>query len=87
MLSGGRPAANGRAYQPSISLQQAVVASVLPQPDQAVKADALRPFPGVEADVVAGRAVEVGLVEADRRARRPVMPRDQQVERRRSVSR
>ena len=45
-------------------LAQIVAAGEQPEPDQAVEADALRPFPAVEADVVAGGAVEIGLMEA-----------------------
>jgi hypothetical protein len=41
--------------------QQRRIASLRPQFHQAIETDALRPFPAVEADIVARRAVEVGL--------------------------
>lgn len=45
-------------------LQEFRIAVVPPEGDQAIEPDPLRPLPGVEADVVAGGAIEIGLVEA-----------------------
>ncbi|MNI65363.1 hypothetical protein D3C73_1208700 [compost metagenome] len=43
---------------------EVVAAGELPHPDQAIKPDALRPFPAVEGNVIAGRTVEIGFVKA-----------------------
>ncbi len=63
MFIGGRPALEMALVPGFDCLQELRVAIVPPEADEAVEADTLRPFPGIEADVVAGRAVEVGLVE------------------------